>query len=244
MHHVRSTRQYLARVALAIAASAACATPELGSEAQAIAVDGGAAAPTVDREPTPEKTAIGLFFPLNPTPRSTVIGQVGTLPTTGIGVFEPPTRHGASGGEHVTVGSLPPGHYAGSTGAGPCVIVIVTIWTANGPVFHVYHFQVGDDVSAALGALGDVPGCTSVALAGGDGSNGSNQLIQQVLNWVQAHNDAAAIDGYYDGPGLWVDADGNYHHHNTEAPGYGATLGQGGAGSPSGGSVIPPVTQP
>lgn len=113
--------------------------------------------------------------------------------------------------------ALAPGQMVGTTGADPCVGVIVIHRAAGVPTkFFVYHFEAGDKPSATLardGAL--ISGAQVVIFGGSNADPSSNGLYQNVIDQCPV---GSGIDVKISPKcGLWVDRDGNLFMFPPEA---------------------------
>jgi hypothetical protein len=146
--------------------------------------------------------------------QQTVMTNLGELdPEVGPRDFE--NSIGVSGGQHIVVPleDVPEGGLVGSTGAGPCVGLIIV----DDENIYVFHFTQTTDVSQALAeAIDDLGADAHAAIFGGDGSPLSEQTLEEVMDYLNAHSEIT-IDGYSNTPGLWVDSDGDYHINEVEA---------------------------
>ena len=116
-----------------------------------------------------------------------------------------------------TRAAIAPGQMVGTTGADPCVGVIVIHRAAGVPTkFFVYHFQVGDKPAATLardGAL--ISGVQVVIFGGSNGDPSSNGLYKNVIDQCPV---GSGINVKISPKcGLWVDRDGNLFMFPSEA---------------------------
>ena len=174
--------------------------PELDNRALAIEAEtdsrAGERGPNVIRRENPDK-----LFPIVTTTvtRPDAIAELGELEPELVPPVPPEDDTAALGGEHIIVTNIPDGHLVGSFGAGPCVIL--SIWCYDGTVYS-FHFMAGEDVAATLARYTPFPEECHGALAGGDNSGLSNQIIQDIRNALTGQN--VVIDGFYPGTGIWA----------------------------------------
>jgi hypothetical protein len=79
----------------------------------------------------------------------------------------------------------------------------------------VYHFDPADNAVATLHRDAPFPQSSVAVLFGGQNNN---RHSMRQLQDVQVHlgHQNVKIEGVYNSPGLWVDANGNYFVHATE----------------------------
>jgi hypothetical protein len=114
---------------------------------------------------------------------------------------------GARQGGSVFASNLGPGEVAGSSGAGPCVILVI-----KGPgsgFVRAWHFEATDSVTATLARdlAGSSGGRAGIAGDLEDDKTG-NALLATVLAVLKNRN--IAIDGYHKSDELWVDSNGHW----------------------------------
>ncbi len=117
-----------------------------------------------------------------------------------------------------TRAAIAPGQKVGTTGADPCVGVIVVQRNAAGvpTKFFVYHFQAGDKPAATLARDGALKSGAQVTIFGGsNGDPSSNNLYKNII-------DQCPVGGGINvkiSPkcGLWVDRDGKLFMFPSEA---------------------------
>ncbi len=106
----------------------------------------------------------------------------------------------------VPIDNMPDGHLVGTTGAGPCIVLIVTDATN----IHVFHFVGGDNVASTLAAtLANLGPNAQAALAGGDGNPASNHTLDRVTDFLDAHP-TINVQGFSNTSGLCVNAEGTF----------------------------------
>ncbi|MFN7891403.1 MAG: hypothetical protein ACK5OC_14015 [Pirellula sp.] len=148
------------------------------------------------------------------TEQQTVISNVGEIEPE-VGPRDIDNSIGVSGGQHIVVpiDSAPEGALVGSTGAGPCIGLIVH----DNDNIYVFHFAQTTDVSETIDiAIQELGDDAHAAIFGGDGSALSEQTLEEVMDYLHG-NPEITIDGYADTPGLWIDVDGVYHINEVEA---------------------------
>ena len=140
--------------------------------------------------------------------------QLNSIPFRWLETVDFKRRTGVSGGEHLIATNFDEGRFVGSTGAGPCIGLILIVPSQHGRTYAVYHFTATEDPSATIAELGTLPSGTRAALFGGDNSSGSNFTLRGVLNHLRGH--AIEIEGYSDSVGLWIDSTGRYYRYRTD----------------------------
>jgi len=125
--------------------------------------------------------------------------------------------NGTTQGNGTHYKSIPDGFMVGTSGAGPCIGVIIVgpPDRAGNREIWVYHFQSGDNVSGTLNRDGPFPkGSKAVIFGGQNGVRESMGSLNDVESSLRGCN--VTIDGVYNSPGLWVDRNGNYFVHSAE----------------------------
>ena len=172
--------------------------------------------------PTPMTSPVMTLFGSTAFYVDSFISQEQQIVMTNVGELNPEvgprdiqTSIGVSGGEHIVVpiDQVPDGVLVGSTGAGPCIGLIIV----DADYIYVFHFAQTTDVAQTISvAIQDLGDDAHAAIFGGDGTPLSEQTLENVMDYLGSHPDIT-IDGYSDTPGLWVDADGGYHINEVEA---------------------------
>jgi RHS repeat-associated protein len=115
----------------------------------------------------------------------------------------------------VYVPTIPRGFLVGAEGAGPCILLIITSPPndAGTRSAWAYHFGTKHNPSSTLrrdGGWFGFPRGSKAVLGGGD-DRCPNSMGTLFYAWDQLQRQGISIDGIYNTPSLWVDADGNYH---------------------------------
>jgi len=112
-------------------------------------------------------------------------------------------------------GGIPALGLAGTTGAGPCIGLIILGPPSTRREVWVYHFEADDHPAATLNGNSPFPaGSTAVLFGGQNGSASSSGLIDSILPSLQTHG--VTVNGLYNSPGLWVDNAGNFYVRASE----------------------------
>jgi RHS repeat-associated protein len=126
---------------------------------------------------------------------------------------------GTAPGQGTHYPSIPPqGELVGTTACGPCIgLIIVGPPDDEGNVesISVYHFYPTDDPVRTLQRDRPFPPGAKAVLFGGDDTCRNSMGILAAANRYLRNK--IPIDGVYNSPGLWVDAEGNYHDFPFEA---------------------------
>ena len=123
-----------------------------------------------------------------------------------IGAVKGPLHVGVGGGQYAIIPKLPPGYTAGSTGAGPCIGVIIS--SPNGHIY-VYHFNNNQNPARTMFQTRTAPypaGSTAI-IFGGDNSKESNFTLGSVVTYLSAN---AVNYNYSNTTGANVDSTGTY----------------------------------
>ena len=132
---------------------------------------------------------------------ASTLNNIGTVPTLST------PRVGVGRQEHAIIPKLPPGYAAGSTGAGPCIGVIIRY--PRGGAVCVYHFGPGDNPVTTMNMTkpSAYPDGTFAMVFGGDNSPPSNALLGRVVAYLKNN----AVDyGYSDSTGANIDSNGQF----------------------------------
>ena len=143
-----------------------------------------------------------------------VILEVGVL-CTAITPRDIDNSTSAPQGNHVTVpiATMPDDHLVGTTGAGPCIGLIVS----DGTNIHAFHFEGGDNVGSTLAStLSNLGPNAQAAICGGDGELVSEHILAQVQTFLEAHP-AINVSGFSNTSGLWLNAVGTFSVTPVEA---------------------------
>ncbi|TWT75097.1 putative deoxyribonuclease RhsB [Allorhodopirellula solitaria] len=127
--------------------------------------------------------------------------------------------HGVPQGKNSHFSNIPFGHYVGTTGAGPCVGLIIVSpgdKTPGGGMrdIWVYHFEADDHPNNSID-LHDLPtGSEGIIFGGDDRTESSPALIDAIIADLKARG--IKIRGLYNSPGMWADRHGTCYVFNTE----------------------------
>ncbi len=125
-------------------------------------------------------------------------------------------KTGVAQGSGQSFTDIPDGHYVGSTGAQPCIIVIIVSPPFRSDAttrIRVYHFDAGDDPIATLNRdrFKFTKG-SRIALAGGDAKDPiSMGTLEAIWSFIAHSHTGLHFDGIHNTPGLWVDNNGTYY---------------------------------
>jgi hypothetical protein len=135
-----------------------------------------------------------------------VIKRVGTLPTTTVAYHQFTFTNPRQGNNLVVDGaSLRADQLVGTTGAQTCIGLIVR--DSNNRIY-AFHFEAGDDVASTMAsAFAGMGTYAYAALFGGDGSQASDQTLEEVQAALSGYT-SIHIVGFSDTPGLWIDRNG------------------------------------
>ena len=99
---------------------------------------------------------------------------------------------------------------AGTTGAGPCVGLIILGPPAARREVWAYHFEPDDHPPATLNRDAPFPaGSTAILFGGKNGEASTAGLLDAILPNLQTQG--VTVIGLYNSPGLWVDNSGNFY---------------------------------
>lgn len=166
------------------------------------------ASPTIEKINAVEKTLVDYGAETTreiwggPTSKADQIKKYGALDVTQIDKMPPVGQFtNVAGGTCTVVSNIPDGYIVGSTGADPCIIVVIA--DCNGTVT-ACHFYTASDVAETFAKLGPFSECARAAIAGGNNTTASNHELEQVINALNAAN--ITIDGILDRVGVYWDA--------------------------------------
>ncbi|MBX3414202.1 MAG: RHS repeat protein [Pirellulales bacterium] len=173
--------------------------------------------PPVQAITNPQYGDYPWFFKPAGKPPAAVEEECGKINPVIIGQRDMGKSQGIGGGQTIKVTDIPDDFLVGSQGAGPCIIMIISVPVRDKPGNRdviVSHCYAADNPFKSLEAIGGFPVGCHAAVAGGDGSRESNTELLLVLTALQSQG--AIIDGYFSGSGLWVDNRGNYHTYESD----------------------------
>ena len=127
--------------------------------------------------------------------------------------------HGVPQGKNAHFSNIPFGHYVGTTGAEPCVGLIIISpgdKTPGGGLrdIWVYHFEADDHPNNSIDLHDPPKGSEGVIFGGDDRTESSPGLIDAIIADLRARG--IKIRGLYNSPGMWADRHGTCYVFNTE----------------------------
>ncbi len=126
-------------------------------------------------------------------------------------VPDPNLDTGVAPGRYKVVKNIPPGRYAGTGAASPCIGLIIT--DQNKKVY-IYHFYNTQSPMTTLESTGVFLNGSHAAIFGGDNSPESNKTLLILMDHLR-NNPEIKIDGFSNTEGLYVGADGKYYIYKT-----------------------------